>query len=72
MRMLAFTPAYAAIAVFLKDHALFFFFSTGEESSQPTKHANKITISIFLIMKATILETQGMYWLQLSITNNEG
>jgi len=26
MRMLAFTPAYAAIAVFLKDHALFFLF----------------------------------------------
>ncbi len=35
---------YATQAVF-KDHALFF--STGEELSQPTKHANEIIISIF-------------------------
>jgi hypothetical protein len=36
---------------FFKDHALIFFFnfqiSTGEESNQPTKHANKIIIPIF-------------------------
>jgi len=31
----------------------------GEEWSQPTKHANKILISIFFTMKATILDTQG-------------
>ncbi len=31
----------------------------GEESSQPTKHGNKIIMSIFLIMKATNLDTQG-------------
>jgi len=32
----------------LKDCALIFFLiSTGEESNQPTKHSNKITITIF-------------------------
>jgi len=30
-----------------------------EESSQWTKHANKILVSIFLTMKATILDTHG-------------
>jgi len=53
-RMTVFTPAPADQAVF-KDRALFFLISTGEESSQPTKHANKIIISIFLIMRPTIL-----------------
>ncbi len=32
-----------------------------EESSQPTKHGNKNFVSIFLSMKATILDTQGMW-----------
>jgi len=40
-----------------KDRALVV--SMGEESSQPTKHANKIIISIFIIVKATILDTHG-------------
>jgi len=43
---------------FFKDCALFFF-STDEESSQPTKHDYKIIISMFLIMKATNLDTHG-------------
>jgi len=30
-----------------------------EELSEPTKHANRITIPIFLIMKATILDKCG-------------
>jgi hypothetical protein len=45
-----FTPAQEKPKQFFKD----MFFSTGEESSQPTKHENKIIIFIFLIMKATI------------------
>jgi len=32
-----------------------------EELSQPTKHANKILVSIFLIMKATIPDTHGKF-----------
>jgi len=43
---------------FFKDRALFFLM--GEESSQPTKKANKIIILIFLFMKATILDTLGL------------
>jgi len=44
---------------FFKDHAIFLFiFSTGEESSQPTKDANKIIISIFWTMNANILDTR--------------
>jgi hypothetical protein len=31
----------------------------GEKSSQPTKHANKIIITIFLTAKAMILDTHG-------------
>ncbi len=31
-----------------------------EESSQPTKHANKIMVSIFLTVKAIILDSHGM------------
>ncbi len=31
-----------------------------EESTQPTNHANKILISIFLSVKATILDTHGI------------
>jgi len=55
--MPVFMTAQAAQAVF-KDLALIFFqISTGEESIQPTKHANKIITLIFLIMKATILDT---------------
>jgi len=37
---------------------IFFLIFMGEKLSQPTKHANKIIILIFLIMKATILDTQ--------------
>jgi len=37
----------------------YFFISTGEESSRPTKHAIKIIILIFLTVKATILDTHG-------------
>ncbi len=33
--------------------------SMGEESSQPNENANKMMIPIFLIMKATILDTHG-------------
>jgi len=40
--------------------ALIFF--TVEESSQPTKDANKILQSIFLALKATIFDTQGIFW----------
>ncbi len=42
-----------------KDHAIIFFLiSMGEESSQPTKHANKINYHIDVsFMKATILDT---------------
>ncbi len=39
--------------------ALIFLISKVEESRQPTKNANKIILSIFLIMKATILDTHG-------------
>jgi len=39
----------------------FFKISMGEEWSQPTKHANKIIISIFFIMKSTILDTHGRF-----------
>ncbi len=42
------------------DCALIFKISIGEESSQPTKHANKIISSIFLIMMDAILDTHGM------------
>jgi hypothetical protein len=48
---------YAAQEVF-KDGALIFF-STGEELSQPNKLANKIIISIFLTVRATILDKQS-------------
>ncbi len=41
-------------------HALFFLISTVKELTQPTKHANKNLVSIFLTMKATILDTRGM------------
>ncbi len=62
-----FTPAQAVFfkmmpyffkscPIFLND-ALFFKICIGEELSQPTKHANKIIMSVFLIMKATILDT---------------
>jgi len=40
---------------FLEDPALIFFMY--EELRQPTKHANKIIILIFSIMKATIIDT---------------
>ncbi len=54
--MLVFMPAQA----FLKDHSsVFILISAGDESSKPTKHANKIIILIFLIMKATNLYTRG-------------
>ncbi len=60
-----FTPAHAGIHTspsintsrFFKDGALLFLISRGEQLSQPTMHANKIIISIFLIVKATILDT---------------
>jgi len=46
-----------------KYHALFLKkiskISMGEELSQLTKHANKIIISIFLNMKATIFDTHS-------------
>ncbi len=32
----------------------------GEESNQPNKHANIIILLIFLIMRARILDTQGI------------
>ncbi len=47
----AYVGFYEAQAV-CKDYALFF--STGEESSQPNQHANKIIISIFLTIKTKI------------------
>ncbi len=48
--------------LFFNRRALFFFeISTVEESSQPTEHSNKILVSIFLTVKATILETHGIY-----------
>ncbi len=57
MCILAFMPAQS---VFLKIVPLYFFnFYVGEESSQPTKHANKTIIMIFSIMKATILDAHG-------------
>jgi hypothetical protein len=37
---------------------IIFLISTVEELSQPTKHANKILVSIFLTVKGTILDTQ--------------
>jgi len=39
----------------LKPYFIFFYISADEESTQPTKYANKILVSIFLTMKATIL-----------------
>ncbi len=40
----------------------FFFFaiSTVEESSQPTKHGNKILVQIFLTVKAIVLDKHGI------------
>jgi len=38
----------------------FFEISTVEESSQPTKYSNKILVSIFLTVKAIILDTHGI------------
>jgi len=38
----------------------FFLISMVEEWSQPTKHANKILVSIFLTMKATTIVTHGI------------
>jgi len=43
---------------FFYDRAIIIFL-TCEESGQPTIHANKIFISIFLTVKATILDTHG-------------
>ncbi len=47
---------------FFKDRALIFLNFYGEESSQPTNHAHKIIISLFLIMKAAILDTHGIFF----------
>jgi len=49
-----------AQAVFLKMMPYFFKISAGEELSQPIKRANEIIISIFFIMKATILDTHDI------------
>jgi len=63
--MSLYTPALAGIhvsqSILNKPKVFFQFFlnSMCEESSQPTKHANKIIIPIFLTIKATILETHG-------------
>jgi len=46
---LVFTSASINPSSLLKIVALFFSISTGEESSQPTKYANKIITSIFLV-----------------------
>jgi hypothetical protein len=35
----------------------------GEESIQPIKHANKIIVSILFTIKATILDTRGIFYL---------
>jgi len=43
------------------------FFFMVEESSQPTKHANKILVSIFLSMRATILDTHSNTFLSIQI-----
>jgi len=44
-------------AVFSDSCLNFFEIFTVEELSQPTKHANKILVSIYLTVKATILDT---------------
>ncbi len=50
---------YTAQAIF--KHFYFNFFITGEESSKSTKHANKMRITIFMIMKATNLDKQSNF-----------
>jgi hypothetical protein len=54
-----FLPGSNCILIFLLN---FFEISTFEDFSQPTiKHANKILVSIFLTMKATIIDTHGVW-----------
>ncbi len=48
------------IKLYFDAHALISLISTVEELSQPTKNANKILVSIFMAMKATILDTHGI------------
>ncbi len=45
--------------IIYQSQAIFLIFAV-EESTQPTKYANKILVSICLTMKATILDTQGI------------
>jgi len=49
----------------LKRALMFIEISTVEDLSQPTKYANKILVSIFLTMKATILDTHDITTLLL-------
>ncbi len=51
-----FLPCSSGILTFVPNY---FETSTVEESSLPTEHANKILVSIFLTVKATILDTHG-------------
>jgi len=51
---------FNACAVFSDSCLNYFEISMVEESSQPTKHANKIMVSIFLTVKAIILNSHGM------------
>jgi len=54
---------YQAQAMFYHLCLNYFEIYTAEESSQPTKRANKILVSIFLTVKATILDTHRINYL---------
>jgi len=43
--------------------------SAGEESSQPTKHVNRIITLIFLIMNPTSLDTHGKIMIFLKLNS---
>ncbi len=66
-RALKYKPACVCKPTQLKPYfnicAIIFLISTDEESSQPTKHANKILVLIFLTMRATILDIHGKWHL---------
>ncbi len=51
-----------------KYHALFFWISTGEESSQPTKRANKIIKSIFWLWRPHSLTHRVVHTLLYSLS----